>query len=165
MKAMLARLFSVSENSRTVDIAILLLRIMVMSSLIYHHGPDKIPDWQLLTHRKVPLDPIGIGVVPSLVFATFADLVCGSLVLLGLATRIASFFSAICVFTVAFFIDHALTTPYWPVPHGNHAEMCWIYTAVCLFTMIAGPGRYSLDAKLHLFQSKSQNRPARSTAV
>ena len=160
MKTKLARLFSAGENSRPVDIAILVLRIMVMSSLIYHHVSDKIPDWQLLTHRQVPLDPIGIGVVPSLVFATFADLGCASLILIGLATRIASFFSAVCVFAVVFFIDHALTTPaYWPVPHTGHAEVAWIYLAVCLFTMIAGPGRYSLDSKLHLFQSKSQNYP------
>jgi uncharacterized membrane protein YphA (DoxX/SURF4 family) len=152
MKTFFARLFTVERTSRSMDFAILLLRVMVISSLVYHHGSDKIPDWDLLTHRKVPLDPIGIGVVPSLVFATFSDLICGSLVILGAATRIASLFCAITVFTVAFFIDHALTTPYWPVPHGNHAEMCWIYTAVCLFLMIAGPGRYSIDAKF--FQTK-----------
>jgi putative oxidoreductase len=151
MKALLARLFVISQTSRSMDIALLLLRIMVMSSLIYHHGADKIPDWDLLTHRKVPLDPIGIGVVPSLVFATFADLVCGSLVLIGLATRIASFFCGVCVFAVLFFIDHALTVPIWPVPHTGHAELVWLYLAVCLFTMIVGPGRYSIDA---LFQRK-----------
>jgi putative oxidoreductase len=162
MKAVFARLFTVNQNPRYMDVALLLLRVMVISSLVYHHGSDKIPDWDLLTHRKVPLDPIGIGVVPSLVYATFADLICGSLVILGFATRIASFFCAICVFTVAFFIDHALTTPYWPVPHGNHAEMCWIYTAVCVFLMIAGPGRYSLDAKF--FQGKAQKKPAVAVA-
>jgi putative oxidoreductase len=141
-----------------MDFALLLLRVMVMSSLIYHHGSDKIPDWNLLTHRQVPLDPIGIGVVPSLVFATFADLVCGSLILVGLATRIASFFSAVCVFAVVFFINHALTTPYWPVPHEGHAEVAWVYMAVCLFLMIAGPGDYSLDAKL--FKRSKRANPA-----
>jgi putative oxidoreductase len=162
MKTFFARLFTVEPTSRSVDIALLLLRVMVMSSLIYHHGSDKIPDWDLLTHRKVPLDPIGIGVVPSLVFATFADLICGTLILVGLATRIASLFSAICVFAVVFFINHALTTPYWPVPHEGHAELAWVYMAVCLFTMIAGPGRYSLDAKF--LQPEVKAKPAMTAA-
>jgi putative oxidoreductase len=150
MKVSLARLFAVGQNSRSVDVVLLLLRIMVMSSLIYHHGSDKIPDWNLLVSRKVPLDPIGIGVVPSLIFATFSDLICASLVLIGFATRIASFFCFVTVFAVAFLLDHALTTPYWPVPHMGHAEVCWLYMAVTLAMIIVGPGRYSLDAKLKL---------------
>jgi len=152
MKVALARLFVVGQNSRSVDIALLLLRVMVMSSLIYHHGSDKIPDWNLLTSRLVPLDPIGIGVVPSLIFATFADLVCASFVLFGFATRIASFFCIICLFAVTFIMSHALTTPFWPVPHTGHAEVAWVYMAVCIVTLIAGPGRYSLDAKLSRFE-------------
>ena len=162
MEPRFAKFLKVGQNSTALDVGLLLLRIMVMSSLIYHHGSDKIPDWNLLTHRQIPLDPIGIGVVPSLVFATFADLGCGTLILLGLFTRIASFFSAICVFAVVFFIDHALTTPYWPVPHTGHAEVAWLYMAVCLFTMIAGPGKFSLDAKL--FESAADRKHAVSVA-
>ena len=162
MNSRIARLFQVGQTSPALDLGLLVLRIMVMSSLIYHHGSDKIPDWNLLTHRQVPLDPIGIGVVPSLVFATFTDLVCASLILIGLFTRIASFLSAVCVFAVVFFIDHALITPYWPVPHTGNAEVAWVYMAVCLFTMIVGPGRYSLDAKL--FQRAAQTKHAMSAA-
>jgi putative oxidoreductase len=154
MKKYLARLFSVGQTSRPVDVALLMLRIMVMSSLIYHHGADKIPDWNWLTHKQQPLDPIGIGVVPSLLFATFADLICGSLILIGFATRITSFFCAICVFAVVFFISHALAPPFWPLQHEGHGELAWLYLAVCLCIMIVGPGRYSLDCKLALFQGK-----------
>lgn len=152
MKVLLARLFAVAQNSRSVDLALLMLRIMVISSLVYHHGADKIPGWHYLITRKVPLDPIGIGVVPSVVFATFADLVCGLALLFGFATRIASFFCVICLFAVVFLIDYALTTPFWPVPYTGHAEVAWVYMAVCLFFLIVGPGRYSLDSKLKWFQ-------------
>ena len=153
MKALLRRLFAADENTRTVDAASLLLRVMVISSLVYHHGMDKIPGWHYLLTRKVPLDPIGIGVVPSIVYATFADLVCGLALLFGFATRIASFLCILCLFAVVFLIDHALTTPFWPVPFTGHAEVAWVYMAVCIYFLIVGPGRYSLDSKLRWFQS------------
>lgn len=161
MKSAFARIFSVGQNPRMIDLGLLLLRIMVISSLIYHHGSDKIPDWALLTTRKVPLDPIGIGVVPSLLFATFADLICGSLLLIGLATRIASFFCIICMFAVTFLIFHAVTTPFWPVPHVGHAEVAWVYMAVCIFTLMVGPGRYSFDAKVAAWiERRASRQPA-----
>lgn len=147
MKAALARLFAVTENSRATDVALLLLRIMVATSLIYHHGSDKIPDWDILTKRPY-LDPIGIGIVPSLIFALFTDAICAALVLVGFGTRIASFFCLLTLGTVFFIIDHALIPPYWPVPHGGHAEMLWVYMAAFLVFLIAGGGRYSLEAKL-----------------
>ena len=161
MKMLLARLFSVGQNSRTVDGTLLLLRLMVMSSLIYHHGTDKIPDWNMLTH-KPELNVLGIGAVASVFFATFADLVCASLVLIGLATRIASFFCAVCVFAVVFIINQSLNPPYWPLQHHDHAELGWLYLAVSLSIMILGPGRYSLD---QLLEAKTNKETARIVAV
>jgi putative oxidoreductase len=148
MKAVLVRLFAVGQNSQSVDLALLLLRIMVTTSLIYHHGIAKILDWNLLTTH--PLDPIGIGVVPSLIYAGFCDLLCAFLVLVGFATRISSFFCITTLATVAFLMDHALTTPYFPIPHTGHGEISWVYMAAFVVTIIAGPGRYSVDAKLRL---------------
>lgn len=161
MKMLIARLFSVGQNSRIVDSTLLLLRIMVMSSLIYHHGTDKIPDWNMLTH-KPELNVLGLGGVASVFFATFSDLVCASLVLIGLATRIASFFCAICVFAVVFIINQSLSPPYWPLQHHDHAELGWLYLAVSLSLMILGPGRYSLDEVL---QAKSHKEVARTAEV
>lgn len=156
MKAALARLFAVGKNSRSVNIALLLLRIMVATNLIYHHGVDKITDWNMLITR--PLDPIHIGVVPSLLFAGFADIVCASCVLFGFATRIASFFNLVVLSTVFFIMYHALTTPYWPVPHTYRAELVWQYMAAMVAIIIAGPGRYSIDGKLALFQDKTTSK-------
>ena len=147
MKVALARTLSVTQNARPTDVALLVLRIMVTTSLIYHHGLDKIPDWDILMARDY-LDPIGIGTAPSLIFALITDTVCALLVLVGFGTRIASFFCVMTLGTVFFLIDHALAPPFWPVPHGGHAEMIWVYMAAFLVFLIAGAGRYSLESKL-----------------
>jgi putative oxidoreductase len=158
MKAPTERLLSIGQTSMSTDIALLMLRIMVTSSLIYHYSADKIPDWNMLTHKDPPLGPIGIGAVPSLALAAFTDLFCSSLVLIGLVTRTASLLCALCLFGAVFFISHALTTPYWPFPHEGHGELGWLYLAVCLFIMIVGPGRHSLDSKLAFFKTRANQK-------
>ena len=147
MRDAIARLFAVGHNSRAVDVGLLSLRIMVTTSLIYHHGLSKVFEWQLLTTHPTN-DPIGIGIVPSLIFAGFTDLFCAVLVLFGFATRIASFFCAITLATVCFIIDRALMPPFWPAPHSGRGELTWIYMAIFITLMFAGPGLYSLDSKL-----------------
>lgn len=147
MKAALARTFAVSKNAKSTDVALLVLRIMVGTSLFYHHGIDKIPEWDRLITRP-HLDPMGIGVVPSLVFALFTDSVCQVLVLVGFGTRIAAFFSLITLGVVLFMIDRVLMTPFWPIPHGSHGELVWVYAAAYMALLIAGAGRFSLEARL-----------------
>ncbi len=48
------------------------------------------------------LDPIGLGGATSLYLATFAELVCATLVILGLFTRSASLILAFTMFVAAF---------------------------------------------------------------
>lgn len=159
MKVTLASLFSVGQNSKSVDLSLLLLRLMMMPCLIYHHGIDKITDWNLLTTNPLMrMDPFGIGVVASMLIAGFADLFCAFLVLIGFATRIASFICIGVLGTVVFILAHALTSPLFPMVHGGHGELSWVYMAGFVVIIIVGPGRYSLDSKLAAwFGRKSAN--------
>lgn len=101
------RLYHVDANSMATDIGLLILRVLIGACLIYHHGAEKFYSFhELLTHPV--MDPIGIGVVPSTIFAGFADGVCSLLVLLGLFSRYAAFFSLICLNTVWWIIDHGM---------------------------------------------------------
>ena len=63
------------------------------------------------------MNPIGIGVVPSTIFAGFADGVCALMVLLGLFSRYAAFFALICLNTVWWLINNGLKRLLWlPIP-------------------------------------------------
>jgi putative oxidoreductase len=149
MKKTIARLLVVDQNSRSTDIALLLVRIMVGVSLIYHHGAEKFYNWNTLVGFH--LDPIGIGVGPSVAYAGFADGICALAVVFGLWTRVASFFTLICLGTVFFIMEHALSAPLLQPGHGGHGELVWLYMAGFVVTLVGGPGRFSLDNKFSEF--------------
>ncbi len=80
---------------------------------------------------------------PSLFgWAGVIELVCGALILVGLATRVAAFLASGEMAT-AYFIAHA--------PHGflftvqNHGEVPAMLAFVFLYVAVIGGGRYSLD--------------------
>jgi len=120
-KKTLVRLWAVDENSKSTDVALLIIRIMVCACLFYHHGAEKFYDFHRLASRPY-LDPVGIGVVPSIIFAGFSDGVCSILVLLGLFSRFAAFFLLICLNTVWWVMNYGLLRLFGqPVPdtHGG----------------------------------------------
>jgi len=119
IKNTLVRLWAVDENSRSMDVALLIIRIMVCACLFYHHGAEKFYDFHRLVSRPY-LDPVGIGVVPSIVFAGFSDGVCSILVLLGLFSRYAAFFLLVCLNTVWWVMNYGLLRLFnLPVPDGH----------------------------------------------
>lgn len=106
------RLYHVDENSKATDIGLLILRVLIAACLFYHHGGEKFYSYhELLTHPV--MDPIGIGVVPSTLFAGFADGICSLLVLIGLFSRYAAFFCLVCLNTVWWIIDHGMQRLLW----------------------------------------------------
>jgi uncharacterized membrane protein YphA (DoxX/SURF4 family) len=157
------RLYHVDENSKATDIGLLLIRITFSACLFYHHGAEKFYDFHtLLTH---PLDPIGIGVLPSVLFAGLSDGICSLLVLFGFLSRYAAFIILICLNTVWWIIDHgilrllgkpvpprpgapppaAIAHVFHTMPNVMNVPM---YIVGALVIFIAGPGRYSIDKML-----------------
>ena len=67
VKQLAWRLYRVDENSKATDVGLLLIRVTFCLCLFYHHGAEKFYDFHTLVHH--PLDPVGIGVVPSVLFA------------------------------------------------------------------------------------------------
>lgn len=123
-----------------IDAALLVLRVGLGLPLLILHGWVKVTGFSKLS-GGFP-DPLGVGSPASLVLAIFAEVVCAALLAIGLLTRAAA---AILVITmaVAFIAVHkaALTGP-------TSGEMAYIYLVGFIALLIAGGGRFSLDAKL-----------------
>ena len=102
----LRQLISVNRSWKMNDWGLLIFRVMVSLSLFIHHGWEKLSGFSGMSQHF--MDPIHIGVVPSLLYAAFADGICALLVILGFATRAASFFILVNLAVVYFIVHNAL---------------------------------------------------------
>lgn len=118
---------------------LLLLRIFAAGPLFIHHGIEKLFGFSTMA-TNFP-DPIHIGVMPSLLYATFADGICTLLIVFGLGTRWAAFFSFVNLF-VAWSAFHHFT---FFGAHNEHGELMMVYMGIMLAIVALGPGRYSMD--------------------
>lgn len=128
------RLLSTKHSAGTINIALLLLRI-VSGVLIIRHGYDKILHFEDL-HSKF-LNFMGIGPTASVVLAIFAEFFCAILLIIGLFTRLASI-PLIITMCVALF----------QVNHGDifiKGEPGTLYLVCFVAILLAGPGRASVD--------------------
>jgi len=121
------------------DVGLLLLRLAFGSMMIYGHGWGKLMRFFADDPIKFS-DPIGVGVLPSLVLAVFAEVVCSFLVSIGWLTRWAVIPLAITMF-VASFISHG-GDPF------SRMEKPLMYLVVFIAIFLLGPGKYSVDGLL-----------------
>lgn len=116
------------------DLGLLVLRLGA-GALLMGHGLAKAID--LANGRTEFADPLGLGPLPSLALAAFAELVCAFLVVLGLKTRWAAV-PVVATMAVAAFVYHA------PDPLADK-ELALVYGVVFLAVAFTGGGRFSLD--------------------
>ncbi len=117
------------------DLAKLLLRAAPAAMMIYAHGWSKIT--RILSGNFEFANPIGIGEIPSLVLATFAEFVCSCALIAGYRTRLAAI-PLIITMCVAAFIQHA-SDPF------ARKELPLLYGTAFAAVMLLGPGRFSAD--------------------
>lgn len=119
------------------DFGLLFLRVTT-GLMMAGHGFGKVSD--LLAGKTGFPDPLGIGAVPSLTLAAFAEFVCALAVVVGFKTKWSAIPPAITML-VAAFIFHA--------GDGWDKQEFPLLFAICFLTLVfTGAGRYSLDAKL-----------------
>lgn len=124
----------------SIDFGLLTLRVWMGVSLFVRHGIEKLFGFNgMLSHFP---DPIHIGPVPSLIWATLADGICSILVIVGLFTRLGSAVIVINLLVV------------FGVLHGfsfmeGHAQLVYVYLGGYLAIFFAGPGKYSIDRRLN----------------
>ncbi|MEV5164330.1 DoxX family protein [Streptomyces werraensis] len=94
-------------------------------------------------------------------YAAVIELVGGSLVLLGLATRAAAFISSGAM-AYAYFKVHQ-PEALWPIE--NHGESAAMYCWVMFLLIFTGSGAFGLDRLLTRRASAREGRPAEQTPV
>ena len=126
--------------------AILLLRVISGAFMLFAHGLPKLN--RLFSGGEIRFsDPRGIGTIPSLSLAVFAEFLCAILLMLGLFTRPALTFLIITMF-VAGFIHHA-ADPF------AIKEKAFLFLLIFVVLFLVGPGRYALSS---IIKIKSGNK-------
>lgn len=126
-----------SSGPLAQDLGLLTLRIL-SGSVLLTHGYPKLQ--KILQGNLQFGDPIGIGQVPSLYLATFAEFFCAILVIIGLYTRL-SLIPLMINMATAFFIVHS-------ADDFGIKELSLLFLGMFVVLFLTGPGKYSIDNKL-----------------
>ncbi|MFN0262945.1 DoxX family protein [Tepidamorphus sp. 3E244] len=120
------------------DYAPIMLSILrIVSGLIFlEHGTQKLLGFPPPGERGAP-EMLSMGWNAGVI-----ELICGTLIVIGLFTRPAAFLAS-GTMAVAYWIAHAPQNPF-PVLNGGDAAI--LYCFVFLYIFFAGPGPWSVDA-------------------
>lgn len=129
------KLLRTSYLPQHLNIVLLITRIAVGSFMLTHGIPKLMKFFS--TGDITFSDPLGVGTIPSLMMAIFAEVFCSILVILGLGTRIAVI-PLIITMLVAVVLVHASD------PFGKK-ELGLMYLTIYMFLIVLGSGKYSLD--------------------
>lgn len=104
--------------------------------MVINHGLKK---WdKLVSSDKIEFpDPLGVGAELSLQLTIFGEIVCASLLVIGLLTRLAAI-PAIVTMIVAAFVVHG------PDSLADK-EMAILYLIPYTILLVKGSGKYALD--------------------
>ena len=129
-----------SSGSRYVNFAMLLLRISICGSMLWFHGYDKISHPDKWIHLGESMHMFGIYFAPVVwgFLSAFAESFCAFFLAIGLFSRISALLLSINMFVALYANIHRSGDMY-----GALDLLC-----VFVFFLIAGPGKYSVDAKI-----------------
>ncbi|MCB0584094.1 MAG: DoxX family protein [Phaeodactylibacter sp.] len=120
------------------DLALLLLRLTFGGAMIYNHGWGKL--MRLLSGEPIKFfDFMGLGPELSLGLATFAEVGCSLLLILGLFTRWAAI---PLIITMMVAISTNLGEGFGQI------EKALLFLMAYVALQLTGPGWYSLDAQV-----------------
>ena len=131
------KIFDSKKQAQLLDMGLLLLRVTFGALMLYSHGWRKL----LKFFSEEPIgfaDPIGLGMIASLVLTVFAEVFCSFLLIVGFSTRLATV-PLIITMLVAIFVIH------WDDPFGKK-EFALLYLVPYIVIFLTGAGRYSIDA-------------------
>ena len=118
------------------NIALLIARISFSLSMMTHGYPKLI---KLFSENPSFSNPIGIGEIPTLILAVFAEFIAPIFIIIGYKTKFFSIFP-IATMIVAGFIVH-FDDPF------SRKEKALLYLAGFIVIYLMGAGKYSIDKK------------------
>ncbi|KPQ19391.1 MAG: putative oxidoreductase [Algoriphagus marincola HL-49] len=116
------------------NLALLIIRLGA-GGMMLTHGIPKIN--RLMADEVKFADPFGLGPTVSLALATFAEVGCAILVMIGFKVRLAAIPLIITMLTAAFYA-------HWDDPFGKK-ELPLLYLICFLALLIQGGGNISID--------------------
>ncbi len=134
------KFFLLSFLPTHVDFALLVLRLTLGLLMFLLHGWGKLTKFGSMFNTFA--DPLGIGSRVSYVLAAGGESVGALMVAFGLFTRFGAVWLG-TVMTIAFSMAHGAKL----IGQGN-GELPLVYLFGLVTILIAGPGRFSFDAKM-----------------
>ena len=132
------KIFSTNIPESFAHLALLIVRIATAAFMLTH-GIPKLG--RLTSGAEIQFaDPFGFGPAVSLVLVVFAEVVCSSLIILGLGTRLASI-PLMVTMAIAAFHAHA------DDPFGTK-EKPLLFLLLFILLFVFGSGKYSVDRVL-----------------
>ncbi len=142
------KLFNVSNDSKNIDIVLLIVRISIAVLMLVHGIPKLL---SLFSGNPVTFpDVLGMGSEISLTLTVFAEVFCSILIFIGLGTRLAVI-PLIITMLVAGLIIHS-SDPFSIIELSLH------YLLVYLMLLIMGSGRFSVDGFLSVNRFVTRNK-------
>jgi len=135
----LVRFFRFNFIPRSADLGLLVLRVWLGLTLLFNHGWGKLMNFSAMSEKFA--DPFGLGMKVSLGLATFAEVVCAALLVIGFLTRFATLVLVINMAT-AFWFAHNMK-----LSGPGNGELPFLYLAGFVTLFLAGAGRFSVDGK------------------
>jgi putative oxidoreductase len=131
------RTFSTQLNPNALNFWLLIARLAIGAFLLTHG----IPKLQHLVAGNVKFpDPFHIGPAASLALSVFAEVGCSVLLILGLATRLATIPLIINLIVAIIYIHTA--DPF------AKKELACVYLVILIGFTILGSGKFSIDSLL-----------------
>lgn len=129
-------LLQLSFLPQSVDLGLLLLRLVLGLTMLFNHGLAKLKGFSTIAPKFLPV--LGSGEI-GLGLAVFAEVGCAALLVLGLFTRFAALILAVTM-AVAFFVVHKAS-----LSGEMSGEMALLYLVGFLTIVFAGAGKFSAD--------------------
>lgn len=125
-----SRAFAPRNEPLLRDLSLFLLRLWFGANMLVRSGWPKID--RFLEDPSNFRDPLGLGPELSLLLVIFAEVICAALVVIGLATRLATLPLIFTMFVAGMLV------------HTMHlSALSYLFAYLVIFLL--GPGRWSLD--------------------